>query len=210
MRLTQVGKTQPLMRWHQAGPSHGIQSLWLQSTQRLGYLLTASGYISELIEGLFRKIDKTTFVTQRCSLGTLCSCLTGAGEGPGTAPCLVSVCAPPAGSEPLLTELLCPEWLCGWLLCPSRAERFPAESGVENEHMRKLRIRNNKLKITFSSDKIISLFSCLSAEKATFNKQTPGSNHCHSATYQGTDPEEISPREKPFIGVAVTSEEVLE
>lgn len=126
------------------------------------------------------------------SLGTLCSCLTRAGEGLGIAPCLVSVFAHPAGSEPLLTEVLCPEWLCGWLLCSSQAERFPSESGVENKHMHKLKIRNNKLKIAFSSDKIISLFSCLSAEKGTFNKQTPGSNLCHSATYHGTDPEDFS------------------
>lgn len=45
MRFNQVGKFQPLMGWHQAGPSHGVQPLSRvqssPSTQRLGHLLSA-------------------------------------------------------------------------------------------------------------------------------------------------------------------------
>ena len=59
MRFSQVGKIQPLMGWHQAVPSHGVQPpSWVQSspsTQRLGYLLIAFDYISALMVGLFRK-----------------------------------------------------------------------------------------------------------------------------------------------------------
>lgn len=58
MRFTQVGKFQPLMGWHQAGPGHGVQPLSrVQSspnTHRLGHLLSALDSTRALMEGIFR------------------------------------------------------------------------------------------------------------------------------------------------------------
>lgn len=49
MRFAQVGKFQPLMGWHQAGPSHGAQPL---SGQGLGHLLSASDSTRALVKGI--------------------------------------------------------------------------------------------------------------------------------------------------------------